>query len=166
MDWIFEHGNIVLILLLAFASWVKARMDKKAEEEDETADPTVWEDEKDEWTPPSVPPPLERREAEPFVPPPLVRNEPRPAVPPPLPPAMETVDVSDVLEQQRKLEEEFGRIRRAKQARPMPQPKTRQRKTHDRAAPPTTFTKMLRDKSAVRRAVVLREVLGPPVGMR
>ena len=58
MDWIFEHGNIVLILLLAFASWVKARMDKKAEEEDETADPTVWEDEKDEWTPPSAPPPL------------------------------------------------------------------------------------------------------------
>ena len=32
MDWIFEHGNIVLIVLLAFASWVKARMDKKAEE--------------------------------------------------------------------------------------------------------------------------------------
>lgn len=166
MDWLFEHIQIVILLVLAFASWLKTRLDKKLEDQDEAPprDPTVWDDEEDDWdVPSSGPPPLDPRHPREAAPPPLVQVRPISVTPPPLPGLDKPGDLTEVLEKQKKLEEDFRRIREAKPAPPMPTLRQRKR---GRTAGPGPLAKALRDQSAVRRAVVLREILGPPVGMR
>ena len=169
MNWILDNFQIVLLVALAFASWLKTRHDnKKAEEEqDHLPDPTVWEDEEeDDWNPPAMPPPLPR-EQEGYARPQEMRMDP-PPVPVPVQQMVEREEMTELLERQKEIEEEFRRIRQAKPAPPMPTLKKRENREpwgqeEVRQGP---FAKALRNRSAVRKAVVLREILGPPVGMR
>lgn len=162
MDWILDNLQIVILLALAFASWLKMRLDKKNEEgENPPVDPTVWEDEEEDWP---APPPLHRHDPG-NAPPPLVQVRPAIPSPPPLPKFVDAPQASAVLEQQKKIAEEFRRIRQAKQAPPMPVAKKARPAAMARVSS-TPLRAALRDRSAVRRAVVLREILDRPVGLR
>lgn len=190
MDWIKDHIQLVIAAAAAFAYWLNARKQSQAEEED--APPrTDFRDENAEAAAeaerarrireeirrkiaeraggapkPVEEPPLYRREPEP---PPLYRREPqpvretRPAVPES--PAIDT----GMLEKQRRLQEQLAELNRV---RPRPEPILREGKTSGRQLAPATTSASrslqtdLRQRGSLRRAIVLREVLGPPVGLR
>lgn len=126
----------------------------------------------------SVPPPLS-------TPPPLVvvaerevvfrETVQQPATPPPLRPDAFAHDDSAALERQRKLNEEMERLdRQRRETRRLAETTfATQRQTAAAAAvAPSayagapTLASELRNPRALRRAIILREVLGPPVALR
>ncbi|MGD9417923.1 MAG: hypothetical protein Q7R22_003205 [Verrucomicrobiota bacterium JB025] len=174
VDFIFEHFGILAIIGVAFASWLKARKEAKelAEFEEEARREIIEQPGEPVWQfpQPSVPPPLRDVPAEPapaeYLPPPLT--------PPPLEqpkPSFLDDDVYDeveaVLERQRELEKSLRKIKAAKQAKLADEPN---RDIHHQSQRQQTklspLSAALQDQRQLRRAIILREVLGAPVGLR
>lgn len=180
MDWFFDNFQILALVGLAFASWLKHRNDSKKIEADEpghagpeSADQELpdWFDYDESWQPESV------VELSPAV---------ETALPPPLPgsqPIFSTTSQhtemtdAELARQQQLLSklEDLERTReqtsrQAKKAREARQAKmARPARSMNQPARPATVSHIrtiLADQSKTRTAVVLREVLGPPIGLR
>jgi type IV secretory pathway VirB10-like protein len=158
MDWVFEHFQIVALVALAFASWLKSRMDAKMAEQAERK-PREETGQEDVFGPDEA----WRGILEKLAPP----------APPPVPGAQYEPGQEDqaVLKRQMEMQE---RLRQAREARSVTtggaaatRSRVAERKT-SKAGPPVTSSlhEALRDRRQVRRAVVLREILGPPLGLR
>lgn len=157
MDWIRDHLQIVVIVLLALGSWIKSRMDAKAAEQQETYEPEP------------EPPPMMERRREPSVPPPLVI----PSAPPRIPMAEyeKAREAAETLKHQQDLEARLREIRETKANTSGGAAVTRARVASKRLGKPTAVVPVslrsrLRDQSEVRRAIVMREILDPPLGLR
>ncbi len=172
MNWIFDHFEIVIIVALGFASWLKSRMDARraADDLDQQPGGEMAEAEGQERPPVPPVPPWPRR---PFLAPPLLWQTPD--LPPPL-----TVAVEDaaMLKRQNDLQEKLQQIRAT--------PKSAATKAFTTGGAAATRSRVLaaqshgqsallvadgladrlRDGKEVRRAVVMREILGPPLGLR
>ena len=97
MDWIFDNFQILALVGLALASWLKTRADAKAAEREEQEarreleNPEEFFGPDEEWVRP-------RHEPAPSVPPPLVR-----AVPPPVPVFETEAELKRQMEMQERL---------------------------------------------------------------
>jgi len=160
MDWIFDHFQIVLIVALAFASWVKSRQEAKqaereAREAGELPDMGDIFGPEESWQPEAEPMPNQ--------PPPVPSRSARSALP-----AQEPV-ANRELERQNALREQLRQIREAKTITTGNAAATRERtnaKGKTAAPVATSLRGMLRNRSELRKAVITREVLGTPVGLR
>jgi hypothetical protein len=175
MDWIFDHFQIVILIGLAAASWLKRRADSKAEraaEEEarrelaETPVEEIFGDEEPWLAPsPSVPPPLQQA----AVPPPLTHHVT--VTPPPLepPPAFENHDFDVLLQRQQDMEERLKEIRQIKKAKPAAPNARLLAPAGSRPASGhkslNCYRKALRNPREIRQAIVMREILGPPLGL-
>lgn len=160
MDWIQDNFQIVIIVLLALGSWLKARMDAKAaaqeeavaEEEDYRPE---YEVEEAEWQPPAA------------IPPPLVRD----TIPPALPAAVHEAarETAAVLKHQQELAARLRQIRESKVVTTGGANATRLRLAAQGVKPtmpaPLTFRDRLSDTRELRRALVMREILNSPRGL-
>lgn len=153
MEWIFDHFQIVVILAVIVGSLVKQVLDSKAAERKakEQQDEGDIFDPGEDWEP-------EFPQPKPSVPPPLAR----PSTPPPV--AFET---EGALKRQQDMQE---RLRQIKEANAANQGTKASNKTSKRAkaiaSVETTLRSALHNRSDIRRAIVMREILGPPVGLR
>lgn len=165
MDWILDNLQIVVIIALVLGSMVKGIVERalgKKQEEAESWEPPEYEAAEQEAPPvrrPSVPPPLPQASA-----PARVEKKTAAAWD-----GYQAQQQADALQHQQELAERLRLIRDAKEKSSAPPrgrgtPKKKQVKTAPVAA--LTLKSRLRDPSEVRRAVVLREILGPPVGLR
>lgn len=168
MNWILDNLQIVIIVVLALGSWLSSRMEakKKAQEEMEY---------EETYEPEPEPIPMPRPQAS--VPPPLVRPVLRQTLPPELPTAAAryeaAAEAASVLKHQRDLEERLRQIRETKanttggaaatrnrlasKGQPTPRPS---------AATLPSIRSSIRKRSELRRDIVMREVLGSPLGLR
>jgi type IV secretory pathway VirB10-like protein len=170
MDWIFDNFQVVAMIAIVVISLAKRYLDSKresSEEETETPD--------EDWTPPpprrqSVPPPLGRTS----VPPPMAgpmppqRSAQRSAAQPPLSASM--TEAASALQRQQEM---MDRLQSAKEAKAQ---RAKAAGTSHRSPVKASktvlvpvagsLTGILRNRNEIRRAVILREVLGPPLGMR
>ena len=156
MDWIFDHFQIVLIVALAFASWVKSRQEAKQAER-EAREAGEQPDMEDIFGPEETWQPM------PNQPPPVPTYEPYYELPPQEPPP------NRELERQNALREQLRQIREAKAMTIGNAAVTRQRANAKGKAPAVVAASlrgMLRNRSELRKAVITREVLGAPVGLR
>ncbi|HUG11685.1 MAG TPA: hypothetical protein VMM36_11755 [Opitutaceae bacterium] len=183
MDWIFDNIQFVIAFAAAFAWWLNKRRESAASEDDEAPPPLVMDDTtaEDEARARRIQEEIRRKIAErrtlpPVAPPPVIipdwaRSEPA-AVEPPRQVEMRYDPDAFVLEQQRNLEEKLRLIeatrRNAEALRAqVPVLKViRSVSAVGRRAPPSALMAGLRNTSEVRRAIVLREVLGPPKGLQ
>lgn len=168
MDWIFDNFQVLALVGIAIASWFKHRMDAKAAEREEREARERMPDQEEvfipdeEWQ-------IPQEQAMPSVPPPLVR-----ASPPPLPMAQYEADreAAAVLKHQTDLQERLRQIRETKATTTGGASATRARvaasQSHAKpaAAAKTGIRTALRNPKEIRRAIVMREILGPPVGLR
>ena len=165
MNWLLDHLTYVIIIAFAFASWVKNRAEaKNAEAEERRArgemvnDETIFEAEDDWQSPPNAPAPS--------VPPPLMRE----TTPPPL--RVGAAEIDAILQHQRDIEDRLKHIREIRTTTSGNAAQTRARvaaagKAENTARTgKTSLRDSLRDPHQTRRAIVLREILGPPVGLR
>lgn len=161
MDWIFDNFKILAIVGLALASWLKSRADAKAAEREEQEARRELEEPEDvfgpgeDWGAPYQQP-------APPVPPPLVR-----VAPPPVP-AFET---EAELKRQMEMQERLRQIRETKAVTSGGAAVTRARmkdakNSKTASAVPVGLRGALRNHGQVRRAIVMREILGPPLGLR
>lgn len=167
MDWIFDHFQIVALIVIVIGSLVKRFLEAKAENgrpPDEPFDPT------------EIFGPSERRhpdEPKPSVPPPLVRTTPPPLVRQAMPaqPLVEERDAA-LLKRQQDMQERLRQIKESKANTSGGAAATNARvsaaRTPAKAFLPATsgIRKSLRERKEIRRAFVLREILGPPAGLR
>lgn len=172
MQWLFDNFQILAVVFLIVGSLVKRFLEAKAEErqarermdtegDDEAYEPEEWR--MPEPPAPSVPPPLDRR-----MPPPIRQS----AAPPPL--RVDTADVELILKRQQEMEERLRQHKAARAASPKANTTGGAAATNDRVikrAAPTASTaggvrSALQSRSETRRALVLREILGPPLGLR
>jgi hypothetical protein len=159
MDWIIDNIQIVVLILLGIGSWIKARMDAKSAESEETTIDS-------EPVPPFVP----ERKSAPSVPPPLER-----AARPPILPSVAAEEAAReeavALKHQQELEARLRQIRETKATTSGGAAATRARIAAKKSATSTklispTLRSRLRDPKEMRRAIVMREILDPPVGLR
>lgn len=164
MDWIFDHFQIVVLILLALGSAVKSLLGKKTTEFEE---------------------PYESEET--FAPDESYRKSRPPALPSgPSPLARASIpkekklagydreaanEAAKALKHQQDLDARLRQIRENKAATTGGASATRARvaaKGTVKSLPqtPLTLRKRLRDPAEVRRAFVLKEILDPPVGLR
>jgi hypothetical protein len=106
-----------------------------------------------QWAPPPMPPPLVYK----------------PQAPPPLPSA--ALEAEAELERQNQLQERLRALRESRAVTTGGAAATRTRTAtqqtgYTASAIPTSLRGVLRKRSEIRRAVILREVLGPPLGLR
>ena len=170
MEWIFDNFQVVALIAIVIGSLAKRFLEAKAEErqarermddqdDGEVFDPEEWQ--VPEQPAPSVPPPLYRQ-----VPPPLVRQ----AAPHALP--VEQHEIEAVLQRQLEMQERLRQIRETKVVTTGGAAATSSRvsaaQSHAKPLVPVKagLRGALRSGKEIRRAVVLREVLGPPVGLR
>jgi hypothetical protein len=182
MDWIFDHFQIVLLIALALGTWVKRRMDMKRTEQDERQAREEMAGGDDVFGPDSGWP-QPQRQAEPAAPPPIVRPSPPPLRPPTVPTAMpvELYDTAAQLRRQQDLQERLRQIRASKT--PATGGATKATTTGGAAATRTRVSAAqhhvstaqhakpglpgsLRSRKEIRHAILMREILGPPVGLR
>ena len=167
MDWIFDHFQLVVVIALAVASWFKHRMDAKAAEREEHEAREQMPDQEDvfgpdeEWR-------LPQEQTMP-APPPLVR-----ANPPPMPMAQYEAnqETAAALKHQADLQERLRQLRETKATTTGGASATRARVAASQShAKPSAAAKIglrsaLRNPKEIRRAIVMREILGPPLGLR
>ena len=157
MSWILDNIQIVIILALALAGWLKSRMEATAAERMERVEDEI-EEVREMYG-----------EAAKSGPPPLVR-----AVPPPLPELGKQIvkakEAAQVLQHQNALAERLREIRKAKAAAPAKLAPLHVAKSSTAvpfiAVPPSSIRHRLRRPAEVRRAIVMAEILAPPVGLR
>ena len=175
MKWLFEHFQIVVLIGFALVSLAKRRKDlAQAEEEERRAREEMAEDAEVLGSGP------ERQIPLPSVPPPVARQLPPLVVKkaaPPLARAGQAVPVSSaadarILKQQQELMARLQQIRDTKATTTGGAAATRSRvsaaQRHPAAAPVAIsgLRASLHHRKDIRRAIVLREILGPPVGLR
>lgn len=166
MDWIFNHLQIVVLVVLGIGSMVKSLFDAKAKQ--------AAERDADWNPPPEVPLDDDASyrkvlpKARPMVPPPLT-------TPPPLRMAGYDAEVANetakVLKHQRDLADRLRQIRENKATTTGGATATRARLAAKGVAKPLKQTPLtlrhrLRDPAEVRQAFVMREILDKPVGLR
>ena len=186
MDWITDHIQLVIAAAAAFAYWLNAR--KQQQEEDvEPTNERQFRDESQEAAEeaerarrireeirrkiterssggsPQAPRPVEG-------PPPLIPSlEVDPPVFAPEPPRRPMIDTA-MLEQQRRLQEQLEEAKRTeRRAQEIRQGLPGKRAPQTASTPALAGGGLradLMNRASLRRAVVLREVLGPPVGLR
>ena len=168
MDWIFDHFQIVVLIAVVIGSLVKRYFEAKVAERearDEMPDEGEIFDAGEAWQPPESPP-------QPSVPPPLVWQ----ASPPPLRdvPAQHSreFEAELILKRQREMQDRIRQIKESKATTSGGASATRTRVAAEQSnAKPVVAAKAglrqaLRNPAEVRRAVVMREILGPPLGLR
>jgi hypothetical protein len=166
MDWIFDNFQIVALVALALASWFKSRMDAKAAEREEREARRELEEPEDVFGPQE-----EWREVlpAPMVPPPLVKVNPPPARVVTYEAASET---EAELKHQMDLQERLRQIRETKAVTTGGAAATRarsvSRQTSQKSTPtaPVSLRGALHNRGQLRRAILLREILGPPLALR
>lgn len=160
MDWIFDHFQIVLIVALAFASWVKSRQEAKQAER-EAREAGELPDMRDIFGPEETWQP----EPEPNQPPPI----PTYTYNSPAPPVIDEANALRELERQSALREQLRQIRESKAITTGNAAATRERNSGKGKAPAAitaSLRETLKNRSELRKAVITREVLGAPVGLR
>ena len=169
MNWIFDHFQIVVVVLLGIGSFVKSIFDARAKqaaerEADWRPTPEVPLDDDNSYR--KVSP-----KAKPTVPPPLARS----ATPPTMRMAGYDAEVANeaakVLKHQRDLAERMRQIRDNKATTTGGATATRARiaakgVTQPLKQSPLTLRRRLRDPAEVRQAFIMREILDPPLGLR
>lgn len=183
MDWIFDNIQFVIAFAAAFAWWLNKRRESAAGEDEEAPPPPMMHDTtaEDDARARRIQEEIRRKIAErrtlpPVAPPPVIipdwaRSEPV-AVEPPRQAEMRYDPTAFVLEQQRALEEKLRLIeitrRNAEALRAqVPVLKViRSVSAAGRTARPSILVAGLHNISEVRRAIVLREILGPPKGLQ
>jgi hypothetical protein len=158
MDWIFDNFQILALVGLALASWLKSRADAKAAEREEQEARREFENPEEYFGPDEA----WGAPHQPSVPPPLVR-----AVPPPIP----AYDTQAELKRQMEMQERLRQLRETKAVTTggaaVTRARTKDAKTiKPLSAVPVGLRGALRNHGEVRRAVVMREILGPPLGLR
>ncbi len=162
MDWIIEHLQVVVVIAVVFASWLKQRLDAKAAEREQNLPPWEMLDQEYDFGPaenwqqpmPSVAPPLDSQ-----IPPPLVRQ------------VMDDRENAAQLKRQHDLQERLRQIRETKTTTTGGAAATRTRvaaaQSHAKPilAAKTSIRETLRNPEETRRAVIMREILGPPPGL-
>jgi hypothetical protein len=173
MSWILDHLNIVIVGILVIGSFLKSRFDSVKEEEPEADDYPEFETFDQDQRP--SPPPM------PYVPP-MVEQAPAPEPPTisqPRPVFAATRSVSGaqsasadeaaiILAKQREIEERLQAIRETRNANRANNPPLRARAVTSKsvARASTSIHARLRNPAELRRAVILREILDAPVGLR
>lgn len=147
-----EALTVLLLMLFSFIGWLKNKfVDKPVEPptfEDEEMREIVWRRQMGEESE-QTRMPWEAREQTP----PTIRFDPKPvpqAVPPPMPPALPKV--AEVSKREEDLANAFERSTRRRSGR-----RTSHRRNIDR---------LLNSPSAAKDAILLMEILGPPVGLK
>jgi hypothetical protein len=186
MDFIFDNFYIIAIAVITVVSWLKKRSEAKYNEEEERRVREEMIRGLEEMSQHSSPPRAAQQPATPkgrqAPPMPKAHGQRPPA--PPLPqshvtnPAHAVVQPQENFEliQQRDIQERFAEAKRVNQlAKDQANQAKRTRTTKDgdfgnKAPSPNTAQKGLRgilnDRKGIRRAMVLREVLGPPVSLQ
>jgi len=168
MDWLLEHFQFVAIALLIAGSMIRKFLEAKAEEQEarrRMEQPGPPEEAFEPFEPGG---PWES--FEPFEPaPPPIPQPPAQSPPPPVT-AFESQQAA-ILQRQAEIEEKMRRIREGRTAKQARQAKpARTAKPAATALPTktssTSIRSTLRNRGSARRAIVLREVLGQPVGLR
>ncbi|MEI6819123.1 MAG: hypothetical protein WCL19_05930 [Verrucomicrobiota bacterium] len=129
MNWIFDHFQIVVLILLIVASVVKKQSKLKAK----SALPDL---------PPGLPGPLQEDMASP--PPPQIRDDGKTRLP--MVHDTRVATTGDAAATR-------ARVAAQTQKKPL-------------SLSPVTLGHRLRDRGEVRRAIIMREILDPPVGLR
>ncbi|MEI8036867.1 MAG: hypothetical protein WCJ14_00620 [Verrucomicrobiota bacterium] len=172
MKWLFEHFQIVVLIGFALVSLAKRRKDlAQAGEEERRAREEMAEDAEvlgtDRHPPPALPPPVARH-----LPQLVVKKAAAPlARAGQAAPVVAAADAR-ILKQQQELMARLQQIRDTKATTTGGAAATRSRvsaaQRHPKAAPVATsgLRASLHSRKDIRRAVVLREILGPPVGLR
>lgn len=188
MNWILDNLQLVIIVASAFAWWLTQRRHSSRDDQQPPTSPEEPPFDADERTR-RIQDEIRRRIAErqgqatgrPTEPPPLVLS-PAPTVqrpvatPPPLrrtEPDWTQAD-SAMLERQRRLEDEMRALeaqRRAARssaqlATGLPSRVTAHSAEPSRFGGDRELLRLLRDRRSLRQAILLREVLGPPVALR
>jgi type IV secretory pathway VirB10-like protein len=167
MDWIFDNFQIVVLVALAVGSVVKQMAEAAKAKKQGPEQPEVeWEETETTWTPIPIPPE--------YQPPPLPRSAPPPLVQhfetyQPPPPVALVQDSNELLNKQLEMQEKARAIRENKATE-----KTRKLELRARSATRAktvysadiTIRNLLANPSSARKAIVLREILDKPVGMR
>lgn len=165
MQWIFDNFQIVALVLIAFAGWIKSRIDAKLEQEKPPEEPY---DEREVFGPDEQ---WEQDMPRPGVPPPLVWTTPPPELTPAA--AFEANRESEaVLKHQQNLAERLRQIRETKATTTGGAAATRARVAASRLPKKADLPVVLslrgrlHDKGELRRAFVLKEILAPPLSQR
>ncbi len=183
MHWIFDNLQVVFALAAAFAYWLSQRK-REAEENaagrEESDGPEgprdfgvdIEEAERTRRIQEEIRRKIAQRmghEPAPVAPPPLVR-EFAPAVPPVVVTSVPTYAAANeaLLQRQRDLAEQLQAAEAARRAARRSRTSAAMAQTSPNRGPETagSWKEQLRGKDSLRRAIVLREVLGPPVGLR
>lgn len=173
MQWILDHLQFVVIGGLALAGFLKSRFDARNEQQggEEPWSPFEESPERPQNPPrPYVPPPVTRM----ATPPPLRQatvaaapSPPRPATPA-MPIAMD--DASAELRHQQQIADRLRALQENRAADALrAKPRERRQSTSmdkSRAASTSGLRKRLRTPAEIRSAIVLKEILDTPVGLR
>jgi hypothetical protein len=161
MDWLFDNFQIVALIAIVIGSLVKRFLEAKMEERQarermdrEPPEPEEIFGPEEDWQPPAAP----------AEPPPLTRQSPAWGGPPPLPAAVAQPAAEEVLQRQLEMQERLRQIRETKAAQAREHARETAAARAKPAQAPAGLRAALRQRSEIRRAVVMREILGPPVG--
>jgi hypothetical protein len=184
MDWVLDNLNVIVFLAAGVAYWLnsmrqakeEARQQREAEQLEDFREETYTPPPHTEvfLPPPVVPPPLP---GQPMVrpprgmpeAPPTLRRSPQPQV------AMAQDAYEVELERQKALEERILSLRQNREKRSGGAAATKRAAAKRNSPAPGGKPEIvqtggirarLRDRSEARRAIVMREILGTPVGMR
>lgn len=167
MDWIFDNFQIVVLIAVVIGSLVKRILEAKTAEKearDQMDEGDVFEPD-EEWAPPQAAP-------RPSVPPPLVRQSPPPLVFQSPPRHSREHETEVILKRQQDMQERLRQIKESKTTTTGGASATRARvaasQSNARALQPGKIgiRQALRNSKEIRRAIIMREILGPPVGLR
>jgi len=161
LDFVFEHPQLLILiiggLVFLFNKYQELKQKQEIDRELDEIDRRERESAPDmDFDPPGYP----RDE---YAPPPL------PSAPPPLPP--ETASAVE-LQRQQQIKTRLREAREARAARPVGRAAAAKARLAGAAGPPSSpvspapLRSRLRNRSELRRAVLLREILGPPAGLR
>ena len=165
MTWLLDHIQIVAIVVLAFASWLKHRADAKKAEAEEPRTREEMSESEDIFGPDKGWQ-LPQEQQLPPVPPPRFRQ-----TPPPLS-QFDTSEAEAQLKRQQDIQDRIRKIKETKATTTGGASATRVRVAASQAhAQPlalgeTSLKSSLKDPKQTRRAIILREILGSPVGLR
>lgn len=173
MDWIFDHLQVLIAAAAAVAYWLNQRRQEQADSEQEPEtrferDEPGSADEAERAR--RIREEIRRKIAERAgggqvqtapAPPPLYRRE---TAAPATTPTQSAADVA-MLEHQRRLQEQLQALKPAQSSSVLPLTKPRRTIVQPMAGG-LSLKHELRSQARLRRAIVLREVLGPPVGLR
>ena len=168
MDWIFDHFQVVALIVIVIGSLVKRFLEAKAAERqarDEMPDEGEMFDPGEAWEPPQSQP-------MPSVPPPLVRMTPPPLTRESTPQHSREYEAEVILKRQHDMQERIRQIKESKATTSGGASATRARVAASQSNAKTLqpgkagLREVLRNPKEIRRAIVMREILGPPLGLR